>query len=669
MPLSDRIAAAARALVRTDAARDVREDATTVTATRSGAAVANDLSGLGGARDSGAMARPNVDRDYLDEEELLALLRGSVYRRIVELKPRWATARGWVVTDDTDEERPLDAHLRRLNVRAAIQAADVWGRALGESRILLVTDDPLDMSQPLDATKVRALHRLEVLDRREFTPIHFNADAEAGPLGEPDVYRVHPRRPGVAATYDAVHASRLLRFYGDELPPSARGFNGAGWGSWGADAIGQTLWDGLRHLAQTGAGGARLAQELSIAVFKLAKAPASTAGDQRDAYLGRIRTLNLMKSIANAVFLGTDDGFERVAANPSGFADLSAHAKEELALLTGYPLTLLFGIAPGGLGTDGESWQEAWRADVAAYQDERYRTPIERIVEVLYHAYEGGLPEEWGIEFRPLGDLTDEEKARIRLLHTQADDIAVTASILTAQEARSRYSQPGGFRYELQPVQEAAPVVAIDPAVEAEARALVEGKVGAGAGRTDATEGAAWIGLYLPDEARPMWSAARAAVEAITGPLKDPGDEPHVTVLYLGQVAPAALPEVEGAVREVAERFGPARIESARVGVFPAGADGFPVILDLRHAWALEGLNYQLLRRLAHLVSQRQFPEFRPHVTLGYARELTDEQRAAIGELAAPEGQWMAARLEVRHGDQRVAMAPLVGRADAGSRA
>jgi len=721
----------------------------------SGATVVNTLSGLGGARDSGAMARPNLQRDYLTQEELIALMRGSVYRRIVELKPRWATAKGFTLTDSTNEERPLKAGLKRIQVDQVVRRADTWARALGESRVLLVTDDPAPLSEPLDPRRVKRLHRLEVLDRREFSPVAYNSDVAAGVLGEPSAYRLHPYRPGVQRS-DHVHASRLLRFYGDDLPPSEIGYNFASSSSYGADAVGQTLWDGIRHLAQTGAGGARIAQELTVAVFKLAS-QGGVAGDQRAALLSRLSALNMMKSIANAIWLSPNESFERVAANPTGFADLSNHARLELALLTGYPLTLLFGIAPGGLATDGESWQEAWRADVSSYQEERYREPIERIVEVLYHSEQGGPPDQWGVEFAPLGTLTDKERAEIRLVHTQADAIAVQDGMLTTEEARSRYTQPGGFALELQPVTErqarTAPVV--DPAIEASARALVErglqtgavaapvveapvvegaaapeAEPAAGQGSTapptdialngaqvqsanaildkviartmppelgayqlekffgfdpavagrmialaleqpapvapqlDATEGACWIGIPLPDAARAAWEAARAAVATATGPLVAGGDAPHTTVLYLGALAPADLAEVEAAVQDVATRYAPSTLHAEAVTVFPAGTDGTPVVLAVRRGWTLDSLHTELLARMAHLVSQRQHVPYRAHVTLGYVPTLSSEQAAAALEVVVPELEWTAARLEIWYGSARMAVVPLTGRAD-----
>jgi phage-related protein (TIGR01555 family) len=534
--------------------------------------------------------------------------------------------------------------------------------------VLMVTEDPGKLDEPLEPSRVKKVLRLEVLDRREITPVVYNSDASKATLGEPVIYQLAPWRSGTMLHGQRVHASRLLRFYGDELPPSERGRALY----WGDDAIGQVLWDGIRHLSQTGAGGARLAQELSIAVFKLKPAMAKTAGDQRTEFLDKLKALNVMKSIANAIFIGVDEAFERVAATPTGFGDLSEAARLELALLAETPMALLYGEAPSGLNTDGQSWQASWHARCAAHQEERYRDPLERLVEVLYYAEQGGLPEEWSLAFNPLGQPSDKERADIRLVHTQADAVAVQEGILTPQEARSRYTQPGGFAFELQPVVEESetPAAVSDPEQEAAARKLAEEALANGEGpatespRDDATDGACWIGIPLPEAAHAAWAAARAAVEGVTGKLDDPGDDPHVTVLYMGQVAPEALAEIEAVVREVAASIGPAEAGAARVTLFPAGKDGTPVVMGVRHAWTIMDAQARLLAQLAHLVSQRQHVPYRPHLTLGYAPALSSEQQAAAMEAIVPEVEWTAARFEVRHGATTVAVVPLTGRTD-----
>lgn len=646
----------------------VRADAVTQhggTQAVSGAALSNALSGLGGSRDSGAAARPNLHRQYLTDEELIALLRGGLYRRIVTLKPLWATAREWRVTDDTSEERPLDAELKRLKVRRTFRRADIWARALGESRVLLVTDDPAPLHEPLEASKVRALHRLEVLDRREFTPLEFNDDPFVGPVGEPTLYHVHPRRAGLSTGGYRVHASRLLRFYGDELPPSEEGWS---WPHWGADAVGQTLWDGMRNLAMTGAAGARLAQELSVAVFQVNGS--KSAGDQGESFLSRIRALNIMKSISNAVLVFDGEDYRRVSANPSGFKDLSEHAERQLATMTGTPLALLVGLAPGGLNTDGESWQVMWFKDVAAYRDDRYRDPFGRIVELLYWSERKGVPDHWDVEFLPLAELSEKEKAEIRAIHTQSDVHAIMEGILSPHEARSRYTQPGGFQTELQPVDEIEPSPGTpdNPQAEEAMRRLIEGELGQSRApdadreadresldaddfRGDAVDPGSGVIVLIP---------APAPSLSIPVPLEREND-PHVTLLYVGRdLTDEAVAEVVEATREVARGMDTDVMRHGRVVALPPGEDGTPVVVEF-DTWPLERAHGELLRRLAHVITARQHARFRPHLTLGYAGELTPEQLAQVVEVDAEKVTVPVAALEVRRGGELLATIPVGG--------
>jgi len=435
------------------AAPMAREDATpnALGASRSGAAFSNPLSGMGLPSDSGSTARPNVERSYLADEELLALLRGTIYRRIVEIYPREATRAGWSILDDSDDPRPLHGIQRDLNVAGAFRAADTWARTFGESRIWMVTDDPGEFDEPLDPAAVTALHALQVFDKRELSPASYTTDLESPNYGRPETFWITPRRVGVAmAGGKPVHYTRLLRFYGESLPPSSSGLAGQTWGD--ADAIGQALWDAIRYMGNISGGGAKLAQELTMAVFHFGNAAGASAGSDRSAWLSKLSTINQMKSAWQAVFLGGQDRFERMGANASGFKDLSEHAKAELAMLTEIPVELLYGQAPGGMSTDGGSWQANWYARVGAYQEEHIKPALEQLVPVLYAAAGAQVPEGWSVEFAPLAKPSPLELAELRLKHTQADQIAMLDGVLTPERvARSRYSG-GTFALEIQPL-------------------------------------------------------------------------------------------------------------------------------------------------------------------------------------------------------------------------
>lgn len=100
-----------------------------------------------------------------------------------------------------------------------------------------------------------------------------------------------------------------------------------------------------------------------------------------------------------------------------------------------------------------------WSSDVAAYQEARYRDPLEQLVGLLY-AMRGGVEPKWTLEFNPLGELSERERAEVRMLITQADSLAIADGVLTVEDARTRYTQPGGFAFALQPLEDLAPDVA-----------------------------------------------------------------------------------------------------------------------------------------------------------------------------------------------------------------
>lgn len=429
------------------ATAEVREDVTNaVGASQSGAGILNALSGVGGVRDSGAAARPNTLRRYLTTDELVAMLRSTLYRRICMLLPYEGTRKGFTLNDDTDEATPLAAPLRDLKVLKRLRHAAFLARALGESRIWLLVDDGQPQDKPLRIDKVKKVIALHVLDVDEFSPATYQGNPlRDQELGWPRTYHVHPSRPGIitGGTLE-VHHTRLLRFVGDELPPSRYG-TGAGGGYSYADAIGQTIWDSLRNLSQTSAAGARLAQELSVFVLYMGDMAAKDS-EKRSIFRAAIRTLMQVKSIANGLVLGPNDKAERLAANASGFKDLTEDGWQHLQAVTAIPAPLLRMSTPGGLNTDGQSWQTGWYgSSVPAWQEDNLRDPLEIIIPCIYMQENGSIPDTWSLSFNALQEPTPKERAEVYHLVMQADAQAIEMGLVTVDQVRrTRIIEGGG---------------------------------------------------------------------------------------------------------------------------------------------------------------------------------------------------------------------------------
>lgn len=428
-----------------------RMDTTSEATALSGAAMFNPHSGLGSPDDSGASARPNLARQYLEMEELAALMRGGIYRRICEVVPTDALRRGVLVLDDTRRPNPLANEFREFEVLTRLHLAAIWGRGLGHAFLWPVVEDGgVPLSEPLDISRVTRLYSLQVLDQRDVTPMSYQSSYRSRQLiGRPETYLLAPSRPGLAMAPTTIHHSRLLPFWGDDLPGATVGTAfGAGW--W-ADAVGQTIWDGLRNLQQTGAAGARLAQELSVAVFYLDKGEAKHSARGRDAFRAVWDRLMQVKSIAHALILGTNDKAERLQASPSGFDQISESQWQYLQATTGIPAARIRGMSPSGLSTDGDSWQQSYYADVGSWADRRILPALETLIRILYRHRDQREPAEWSVGFGPFYELSGKEEAELRLTTTQADQLAIEMGLVTREQVRRSRFGPGGWQAELQP--------------------------------------------------------------------------------------------------------------------------------------------------------------------------------------------------------------------------
>lgn len=508
-----------------------RADTAGTVSTTSAAALVNPISGLGSADDSGAASRPNLYRELLTMEELVMLLRGSLYRRICNVLPMDAMRRGLIVTDDTRRSNPLRSELQDFEVPATLRRAAMLGRALGSAWIWPVVEDGgAPLSEPLDLSRVTRLYALHVLDPNDLSVRDWNRNLRAPGAGTPRTYSLEPRRPDLFVPAGTViHHSRLIPFWGDELPPSENLWsNPAPLG----DAIAQTMWDGLRNLTQTSAAGARLAEELSIAVFYLAKLPEKDASSGRDPLRAAWNNIMRFKSIAHGILLGTGDKAERLGANAAGFDTLTEAGWETLQALSGIPAARLRGNSPGGLSTDGASWQQSYYNDVDAWALERLLPPARRIVDLLYR-HRGVVPDSWEVTFGPFYHLSMIEQAQLRLATAQHDQLAEQAGWVTGEQIRrSRYSD-GGWSFDLQPATDqdelllGAGATSVDPN-EAE---MVLAELTGGAGAAASTNG---------QPAEPMNGAQIVAVKDLLGAMSAGELTPEATRLALeGVVSPA----------------------------------------------------------------------------------------------------------------------------------
>jgi 2'-5' RNA ligase len=329
------------------------------------------------------------------------------------------------------------------------------------------------------------------------------------------------------------------------------------------------------------------------------------------------------------------------------------------------PQTLLFGETPGGLSTDGDSHRKIWANVVSAYQQFAIYEQALRLAEILYAQTDGptkGIaPEAWTLTFDPLDEPTREEIAGIAKTHAETDQIRINAGITTPDHvAKERFSE-SGYRDEIGPMDDVEDLP--DPE-DAEADADVQQMIADAAERRDASNSALCLLIPVSQDGLASHAEWKRAAEEIAGPLEH-GEAPHVTVLYLGEVSPEKDQEVIEAVRPVFEEKEPIRMVPRGVAFLGDQQNGAVV---LKHeAWDLDYLHGRVLKELAHIVTAKQHPHYRPHETLGYQKGLSADVVGRLLELQpswvehAEDAGWVASRVELRRGDEVLAVFPFLG--------
>jgi len=124
-------------------------------------------------------------------------------------------------------------------------------------------------------------------------------------------------------------------------------------------------------------------------------------------------------------------------------------------------------------------------------------------------------------------------------------------------------------------------------------------------------------------------AALRQAIHAAAAPLRDAGlpvkwveaDAVHLTLKFLGDVAADRLPELSGALDRACAGMREFEVGIGEFGAFPSGVHARVIWLGCESAPPLELLQHAVEREYAALGFPIEGRPFRPHLTLGRARQ------------------------------------------------
>jgi phage-related protein (TIGR01555 family) len=340
----------------------------------------------------------------------------------------------------------LEAYFDDLHVKERFRSGCENARAIGGGAVIVgANDGSTNWELPLDEASISSIEFLTTLSKREIRAYAYYNDARSAKYGEVELWEVTPQQlngspgKGFPDSYFRIHESRVIPFRGRVTSPlqlaRAQGLG---------DSIFTRVLNVLRDHEVTWGNTATLMTDFAQAVFRMQGLKEALAADKKKLVRDRVSAIDYARSTIRAAVIDKDDEFQRIATPLTGLPDLLDRFASRLASVADMPLTLLMGTSPGGLNATGDSDIRFFYDRVAAEQDRVLRPALERLARLAFAAKDGPTsgqePDHWCVEFKPLWQMDEQQKAQLRLTQAQIDDTYVKGGVLTPEEvAASRF--------------------------------------------------------------------------------------------------------------------------------------------------------------------------------------------------------------------------------------
>lgn len=326
----------------------------------------------------------------------------------------------------------------KLGLWRSINAAYKWARLYGGA-IAVMCIEGQDNATPLreEAVGKDQFKGLLVLDRWMVEASTNELIDTPGPeMGLPKFYYVRSDAPGLRS--QKIHYSRCLRLIGIEMPY----WQAVMEQMWGISVL-ERLWDRMTAFDSATAGIAQLIYKAWIRTYKIEglRNIVAAGGAPLKGLLAQIDLMRRTQSAEGITLMDLKDEMEAMQTVPfSGLSDAAMQLGQQLSGALQIPLVRLFGQSPTGLNSTGESDLRMYYDNIAKEQNKSI-VPITTIHRVLARSLGIALPEDFGIKFKPLWQLSSKEKAEVAEITGRAVEGAEGAGLISQQTAMRELKQ------------------------------------------------------------------------------------------------------------------------------------------------------------------------------------------------------------------------------------
>lgn len=363
-----------------------------------------------------------------NRQELEWAYRGSwIVKAVVDSFAEDMTREGVELSGEIppDEIELLHREATRLQIWHGLCLAIKWARLFGGSlAMLLIEGQNPETPLNLDSIGKKQFKGLMVFDRWMVWPEMSDLITELGPdLGRPKYYRVISDTMSMPSM--RIHHSRVVRMEGVDLPYWQR-LSENGWGT----SVIESLWDRLIPFDSVTQGAAQLAYKAHLRTYSVEglREIIAMGGTAMEALAKQIDLMRKYQNNEGLSLIDKQDEFATHSYTFSGLSDLILQMGQQLSGASGIPLVRLFGQSPAGLNSTGESDIRNYYDNISQQQEARLLTGVHLIYSVLYRSTFGKEPpDSFGIDFRPLWQLSAKEKGELAE--------TITRSVVSASDA------------------------------------------------------------------------------------------------------------------------------------------------------------------------------------------------------------------------------------------
>lgn len=378
----------------------------------------NLLTGLGTKADKSKFTRARNSLIISDQELEAIYANDGLGARIVDLLPEDMLKKGWHYEFENEKEdlenisKKYNDILESIHIYDKLSEAFKWARLYGGAIIVIGAFDGQDLSQPLNIRRIKTFENLKVIPRPniQFETMEFQTDPKKLRFGEVEYYPIM-FKVGNDYNITRVHYSRVIEIHGIRVPnTTGKTTITSEYRYWGLPVL-QRVRDNLGNLGASFGSISALMQELCVGKYKFKDlAEILSAPDGEKLIRDRVAVMDVMKSAFHSILMDSEDEFIRDTLSFSGVSEVLYQFMMLISSNTGYPMTRLFGISPGGLNSTGDSDTYTYYDMVESKQNLELKPILKRIIGIISEWQKLKMPE---ICINPIEQMSEKEQAEL----------------------------------------------------------------------------------------------------------------------------------------------------------------------------------------------------------------------------------------------------------------